>query len=135
MRRVLFVGLVILSLKTFGQAPQGIIAGNVLDQKKNALTGATVELTSLADSVSKKTVVTDKAGEFSITAISFGWYKLRITSVGFTPLIIDSIRVRAERFDFNLPDLTLKQDAGVMEEVVVYAEKPLIQSKDGNITF
>src|SRR5204862_956098 len=37
---------------------------------------------------------------------------------------------------FNLTDITLKPtSAENLGEVIIYAEKPLIQSKDGNITF
>lgn len=135
MKRIFILTLVILSLKTVGQAPQGIIGGNVLDEKRNAISGASVELVSLADSNLKRSLFTDKSGEFSFNSVSFGWFKLRITSIGYSPLVIDSIHVRAERFDFSLNDLVLKQAASQMAEVVVYAEKPLIQSKDGNITF
>ena len=61
---------------------------------------------------------------------------MRITFVGFKPLIIDSIYVREERFDFSLNDLILKLNVTAeLDEVVVYAEKPLIQSKEGNITY
>ena len=107
----------------------------MLDEKRNAISGASVELASLADSNLKRSLFTDKSGEFSFNSISFGWFKLKITSIGYSPLVIDSIHVRAERFDFSLNDLVLKQAASQMAEVVVYAEKPLIQSKDGNITF
>jgi hypothetical protein len=49
---------------------------------------------------------------------------------------MDSIHFRTERFDFNLNDLVLKHaNESKMEEIIIYAEKPLIQSKDGNITF
>src|SRR4029453_9699161 len=51
-------------------------------------------------------------------------------------LTLDSIYFRQDRFDFNLTDLVLKPKANEeLEEGIVYAEKPLIQSKDGNITF
>jgi outer membrane receptor protein involved in Fe transport len=43
--------------------------------------------------------------------------------------------VRAERFDFNLADIKLSTNVKGLESVIVYAEKPLIESKDGNITF
>lgn len=113
----------------------GIIAGNVLDEKGKAVKDATVELVLLADTLKKRAVVADKDGGFSFSGISYGYYRVRVSYVGFKPLSIDSINVRAERFDFNLNDLTLKQASAELEEVVVYAEKPLIQSKDGNITF
>ncbi|MGE5108205.1 MAG: outer membrane beta-barrel protein, partial [Sphingobacteriales bacterium] len=69
------------------------------------------------------------------TQIAFGWYRIRITAIGYSALTIDSIHIRAERFDFNLNDILLKNKSVELDEVVVYAEKPLIESKDGNITF
>ncbi|MGB8190929.1 MAG: TonB-dependent receptor, partial [Chitinophagaceae bacterium] len=114
----------------------GIITGNILDEKSKAVKDATVELQAFTDSLKKKSSVSDKDGGFTFSGLAFGYYRLRISSVGFKPLTIDSINVRAERFDFSLNDLILKQGGGEqLDEVVVYAEKPLIQSKDGNITF
>ncbi|HKP32827.1 MAG TPA: outer membrane beta-barrel protein [Chitinophagaceae bacterium] len=124
------------SLKTYAQSAPGIIAGNILDEKKNAVSNATVELIGFADSIRKRSVATDKNGEFSFYDIPFGRYRIKITYVGFTTMTLDSIHVRAERYDFNMNDLILKQAKGdELAEVVVYAEKPLIQTKDGNITF
>lgn len=117
------------------QAAPGVIAGNVLDEKGKAVKDATIELVPLADSLKKKAMMADKDGSFNFSNISYGYYRIRISFVGFKPLVIDSINVRAERFDFSLNDLSLKQADDALEEVVVYAEKPLIQSKDGNITF
>ena len=81
------------------------------------------------------THLTDKNGEFSFTDLSFGYYSLNISYIGYASLRIDSINVRAERADFNLADIMLSTKSKELESVVVYAEKPLIQSKDGNITF
>jgi len=121
--------------ETVGQSP-GILTGNLLDEKQKAVGEATVELQLLTDTTARKTTLSDKNGNFSISNIAFGWYRLRITYIGFQPLIIDSLNFRTERFDFNMNDLMLKAGtSSQMQEVVVYAEKPLIQSRDGNITF
>ena len=81
-------------------------------------------------------MVTDKDGSFTFSNIKFGYYKLRLTYVGMQNLVLDSIYFRQERFDFNLNDLTLKPKANEqLDEVIIYVEKPLIESKDGNITF
>lgn len=115
---------------------QGIIGGNIMDGNKKALEGASVELISFKDSLSRQSKLTDKAGEFSFSNISFGYYKLRISYVGMQVLILDSINFRTERYDFNLTDITLKpKSTENLDEVIIYSEKPLIQSKDGNITF
>jgi len=114
----------------------GIITGNVLDDKGKAVLSATVELIKLEDSLQRQTILTDKDGEFAISNISFGYYRLRINYVGMQLLNIDSIHFRTERFDFNLSDLTLKpKSTQNLGEVIIYAEKPLIESKEGNITF
>jgi hypothetical protein len=108
-----------------------------VDSTSKALSGATVELISLSDSLSKKAILTDKNGSFSFNNIPFGYHKLQFSFVGFQLLTLDSIYFRQERFDFNLNDIVLrpKTSSTNLQEVVVYAEKPLVQSKEGNITF
>jgi hypothetical protein len=125
-----------LSGIAFSQGP-GLITGNVLDEKKKALEGASVSLMSFQDTLKSRTIVTDGNGSFSFESIGFGWYRLRVSYVGLQALSLDSIHVRSERFDFNLNDVILKSksESENMEAVIIYAEKPLIQSTDGNITF
>ena len=133
----LFLLVFALSASAFSQAKEsGVITGNVLDQNKKALSGGSVSLFLLKDSTQKFSTTTDKEGSFTINNIPFGYYRLRITYVGMQSLNLDSIWFRAERYDFNLNDLLLKPAAASqLDEVIIYAEKPLIQSKDGNITF
>ncbi len=134
----LFFTVSLFVLAALGQerSPSGIITGNVMDEKKKALAGANVQLISLSDSLNKKAASTDNTGQFTFTAIGFGYYKLAITYIGLQPMVIDSINFRTERYDFNLTDITLKpRNSDNLEEVIIYAEKPLIQSKDGNFTF
>ena len=96
----------------------------------------TVVLTSLKDTTKRRTIETDKNGNFLFEKISLGYYRLRFSNVGMQNLILDSINIRQERFDFNLNDVVMKPNANSqLTEVIVYAEKPLIESKDGNITF
>lgn len=114
---------------------EGIIAGNLLDSSsQKAIAGANVQLTNLADG-KKLNQVSTKEGDFSFAGISFGYYKLTISSVGLGSVSFDSINVRAERFDFNLADIKLSPKSSDLETVIIYAEKPLIESKDGNITY
>jgi outer membrane receptor protein involved in Fe transport len=136
-RTFLLLTTALFILTAYGQQkPAGLLTANVMDERKKALEGASSEIISLADSLQKQTILTDKDGGFSFNNIAYGYYRLRITYVGFQPLIIDSIHFRAERSDFNLSDLTLRpKNSENLGEIIVYAEKPLIQSKDGNITF
>jgi len=130
----LFSGLIALSQDVKSKA-SGIIAGNLLDSSNsNAIANASVQLSRIG-SVTKMTRVTDKNGEFLFNDLPFGFYSLNISFVGYAPLKVDSINVRAERADFNLADIRLSTNLIDLQSVIVYAEKPLIQSKDGNITF
>jgi len=115
---------------------QGVITGNVLAENNKALSGVSVFLISLKDSLNRYSAATDKDGSFTINNIAYGYYRLRLSFVGMKNLTLDSIWFRQERSDFNMGDLVLKTNADQqLEEVVVYAEKQLIESKGGNITF
>lgn len=133
--RTLVIVLISFLLTSLANS-QGLVTGTVLDEKKRSLESASVEIISFKDTVQKRMMLTDKNGDFTFVNISFGLYRLRISYTGMQSLTIDSINFRTERYDFNLNDITLKTKASEnLDEVVVYAEKPLIQSKDGNITF
>lgn len=114
---------------------QGMLGGNLLDENKKAIEGATVALIPYRDSLQQRQLLSDKNGSFHFNNIPLGYYRLRLTYSGKQALQIDSIWFRAERNDFNLGDLVLKARNENLTEVVVYSEKPLIESKDGNITF
>lgn len=117
-------------------ANSGIIIGSILDaDNTKAITAATVILTKLSDSGFSKTVITVKDGSFLFEQLPFGYYRLQVSSIGYNNLKLDSIYIRAERFDFDLNEIKLHKKTTDMEEVVVYAEKPLIESKDGKIIF
>ena len=136
MKSLLWVLLILTSLEAFSQKDSsGIIIGSVLDEKSKALEGATIQLISFKDTLHRRSILSTSTGIFEITHIPFGYYKLRISYVGLQPISFDSIHFRAERFDFNFNDIVLKQTTSNLEEIIIYAEKPLIQSKDGNITF
>ncbi len=115
--------------------PDGIISGNLLDSvSQKSIADATVQLKYLSEG-KLLSQTTDKNGDFKFSQLPFGYYSLVFTSVGFAGLKIDSIYVRAERFDFNLPDIRLSTKSKDLETVIIYAEKPMIESKEGNITF
>lgn len=118
------------------KAAMGLIIGNLVDASTSkGLQGFTVRVQRFADSSQNRSLVTDKSGGFEIDRLAFGYYKVTITGVGYGSVTLDSIHLRAERFDFNLGDIKLSPKASDLNEVVVYAEKPLIESTDGKITF
>jgi len=114
----------------------GIVIGTVLDSDNSkAVGGASINIYNLTDTLYKSKTISMTNGEFVVDKLRFGYYGLQITAVGYNTMVIDSIYIRAERFDFDLNDIPLSKDSKIMNEVVVYAEKPLIENKDGKIIF
>ncbi|MDB5203895.1 MAG: outer rane beta-barrel protein [Ferruginibacter sp.] len=114
----------------------GIIAGNLVDEQgEKAILGATVNLTQISDSSYRLSMLSDADGSFAFDTIPYGYYRLSVRFVGYAPMRIDSIYLREERADFNLSDIRMKKSVGDLESVVVYAEKPLFENKDGKMTF
>jgi len=113
----------------------GILAGNILDENKKGLEGATIKLAKSTDTLVFFNTISDKTGNFLFSKIPFGWYSLQITYTGLNKLKIDSLHFREERFDFNMNDIVLHPSVSSINEIIIYAEKPLLESKDGNITF
>jgi ferric enterobactin receptor len=133
----IFISL-LLALSSLAQTQQknvGLVIGSILTPEGKPAAYANVQLRLLNDSSIKKQTVTDKNGAFELTELAFGYYRLTGSLVGYAVLNLDSIHLRAERYDFNLGDLKLNDSKGMLEEVIIYAEKPLIESTDGKIVY
>lgn len=114
----------------------GIFVGNIIDAESgNAVAGATIKVSKIGDTSFSRPQVTQKDGSFEFEKLPFGLYRLIVSSIGFATATLDSIHVREERFDFNLGDIKLNKTSAQLDEVVVYAEKQLIENKEGKITY
>jgi len=114
----------------------GLIIGNILEAKTGKpLAYASIQLKDLGDTARKLSTVADKNGAFEFNKLSLGYYRISVVMVGFAQMNIDSIYLRPERYDFNLGDIKLNDAASTLNEVIVYAEKPLIENKDDKITY
>jgi hypothetical protein len=135
----LFALVVILNV--FSAAAQqkeknvGIVIGSILTADGKPAAYASVQLRQINDSSIRRQTITDKTGSFEISDLPFAYYRLTANYVGHAILNLDSIHLRAERYDFNLGDLRLKPSKDTLEEVIVYSEKPLIESTDGKIVY
>lgn len=132
--RLFFLFLFFASLRATAQV--GTIGGTIVDEKSKPLEGATVQVLPVGAPSFQKTTSSDGTGSFVFSDLPMGYYRLVVSYVGLQNLTIDSIYLRPERFDFQLGELVVKpkENAG-LSEIIIYAEKPLIQSKEGNITF
>ncbi|MFA6515479.1 MAG: TonB-dependent receptor, partial [Candidatus Paceibacterota bacterium] len=114
----------------------GSLIGNVLDHASGkALPFASMLLTRINTNSLPISLVADKNGGFEFEKLPFGYYRLTIDVVGFAKYQLDSIHIYAERVDINLGDIKLNTSASTLDEVVVYAEKPLIENRDGKVVY
>jgi outer membrane receptor protein involved in Fe transport len=108
----------------------------VNENNKRPVVAATVTAANVTDSsIAAITVISDETGDFTFSLLPKGFYRITITAVGFSSISIDSIHIRSERLDFNLGDILLAAPGKNLSAVIVYAEKPLFENKDGKITF
>jgi len=119
-------------LHLVAQVADGGLEGSLIDSiGRQAVQGATVELTSANGFKKKK--LSDKTGFFSFDSLPNAYYRLKVSFMGFGNLVIDSIHIHKEKKDIILGELNMKPATGNMEAIVIYIEKPLIQTKDGNV--
>ena len=114
----------------------GTISGNIIDGKTGKpLAFAGVSLQRPTDTAAFINRVADKNGGFDFQKLNPDYYKLSVTTVGYSTLEIDSIRVHKDKIDIFLADLRLNEATTSMNEVIIYAEKPMIESKEGKLIF
>ncbi len=113
-----------------------MIIGYVVDSETNKpIPSATITLHNNIDAAFSKTTISSKDGAFLFEQLPFGYYNLQFTSIGYGSLNLDSIYIRADRFDFDLNEIKLSKTTAQLSEIIIYVEKPLIESRDGKIIF
>lgn len=114
----------------------GSISGTIQDVKSGkAVSGSTVMLHSKSSTGNNKIITSDKNGEFIFDKIPFDYYQLEIKAIGFAVFTIDSILLRPEKDEIYFSEIQLKDSSSMLREVIVYAEKKLIEAKDGILTY
>jgi TonB-linked SusC/RagA family outer membrane protein len=118
-RRLITVGLFAacaLLLSTSGAAAQettGRIAGTITGTESNLpIQGVRVTLLG-----TQQTVTTNPQGRYTLTNIAPGLWRIRTSAIGYTPVVIDSIPVRAGQT--ANADISLKHQTVQLEQIVV----------------
>ncbi|WP_431294013.1 carboxypeptidase-like regulatory domain-containing protein [Pedobacter sp. P26] len=132
MKTYLWMLLCVLSTKTFAQQP-GDINGKIVDGKTNQpIEYVGIILSNKADSAKKVGMVTNKAGEFSFSAVANGDYKIRISAMGYNP-ITKNINVNGKAV--HIGTLKLLEDAIALKDVAVSGRYALATVKKDTVEF
>jgi len=107
----------------------GSIQGTVLDTSNAAVPGATVTATNVATGIDTIRQTTD-AGVYALTPLSPGQYRVTVTLDGFQTFVREGVIVDA--LSIVGLNVTLRI-AGVQQEVVVTATRPLLATADARL--
>lgn len=113
---------------------QGLsISGTIEDEKGEGVPFATIILKSAADSSMIKADVTTETGNFIFERLKPGKYFAEASYLGLTENRSDIIEI--EEKSKTLPALVLKENAKQLDEVVVAAQRSLIEVKADRTVF
>jgi len=98
----------------------GKLTGRVVDDKKQPLAGVNVRVEG-----QRLGAITDDQGQYFIIGIPGGRYTVKMDLIGFAPFVAENVEITQD-FSTTL-DATMKTEAIQQNEVVVNAERPLLQ--------
>ena len=126
MRKIISTtALAFLSTMLFCQ--QKTVNGKVTTAKNEAVQYANIALVRNADDKTIKGSVTDSLGNFSISIVTNGIYKLVITNAGFSSYTSTVFTVDSATTVINMPAIVLTEQFKTNKAVVVQAKKKFIE--------
>ena len=117
MRKVLLCFLLSLSAATVLAQSKGTINGTVIDQQKEGIVGAVLELTSLRDTLQKKYTTTAIRGAFQFKSVPEGKYRISSSSLGYKDSV-QMISVAGGK-TLDMPAWVMEEDAKQIDAVSV----------------
>ena len=105
---------------------QNKITGKLLDEKKQALSFASVQLMR-PDSVLKKVVASDDNGVFAFEDIQKGKYYIEVSFLGYQKFSSPAFEINQK--DIELTDIQLNTLSNELQEVTISVRKPLLEMK------
>jgi hypothetical protein len=104
---LLLVTVLILSSvgSAFAQAgASGAISGTIKDEKGAALPGAQIDIINITNGITERTATSDGNGNFTVTQLPAGEYKLTVTAAGFSKAEVPLVKVNVtETATVNVP--------------------------------
>ncbi len=119
----------LLLAQGFAQTTQPVVAGLVVDNKKNPVEAATISLMKAADSSLVKLSLTGKDGKFSFQNIQFGSYYVTASAINFTSLGSKVFELNAVSPGMDISAMVLMPEIKTLNTITIDVKKPLIEQK------
>jgi len=107
------------------EKPIGSISGKVIDKDtKEPVSFATVALYKYNDTTKIiKGVVTDTDGIYTFSELPIGKYDIKVSYVGYNPIIIKEVKVDRSKSDLNLENIEMYENIAAISEVEIIQER------------
>ena len=127
--RLAVLTLCLISVSALAQSTAGRILGTLTDQSGAAVSGATVTITDTQRGA-ERAATTDETGNYTVTGLQPGTYRIRASAKGFKAAERPSVQVEVAsdvRADFAL------QPGQVSETVTISVEVPLVNTSSATL--
>ncbi|WP_171062877.1 outer membrane beta-barrel family protein [Larkinella sp. C7] len=112
------------------------ITGVVMDASQNKpVEFATVALLNPKTEKIVGGTTTSESGKFTISGVDAGVYRIVISFIGYENRTINTVQVGSEGAEVALGVVQMQTDSRTLNEVVVTAEKPLVEDKDDRLVY
>lgn len=120
--------------KAYSQQKNSIIRGIVTDSLTRRPIGSATLMLSAEGKGIVSTATTVDDGKFTFSVAGKGTYRLDISMVGYKKYVSPIMRLTSDT-TIELGPIALKQETGMLNEVVVQGRKALIQSKGDKLIY
>ena len=115
-------------------AVAAVVTGRIIDTHGEELPGATVTLRTLPDSTRLSGTTADLDGYFTLKNLTPGNYNATFSMVGLTDLPIN-FEILSENDTLHFNDVTLAENAVLLNEVTITAIRPAVVAKEDTLEF
>jgi len=117
-------------------AEKGVISGKVVEEVGGlSIPSAIISVYIEGTEQPLITSATDEDGFFSIKNLKPGNYRIKVSFVGYAPLIVNGIVITEKDFDKNLGSLKLSSEQNSLQEVTITVQKPTIEFGADGVTY
>ncbi len=110
------------------------VSGRLLDEHAKPLEYTTVTLLVAADSSFVTNSMTDLEGKFTFPSVKPGTYKIRVSSVGYSPYTTKPFTVGGN-VAVTIAPIAMQSSGENLKEVKITASKPLVEAKSDRLVF
>ena len=116
--------MVLPGFAVYAETENGSITGIIVDDSTTTpVSYASVALLNAADSSLLNGMITNDQGKFQFNDLPYGKYNLKVTFVGYKPVVIKDLEVSRQNKTIDLQNLKIQEDFKKLEEAVIVGQR------------